>query len=92
VPDYQLLIFDWDGTLVDSIGRIVEAMHRAADVGQLRRCSDAEVRGIIGLERGMPSRPFTRNSTSPAESKPSVVPTASSTCCWSVSRHRFSRG
>lgn len=52
MPDYQLLIFDWDGTLVDSIGRIVEAMHRAADVGQLRRCSDAEVRGIIGLELG----------------------------------------
>ena len=31
VPDYQLLIFDWDGTLVDSIGRIVESMRRAAD-------------------------------------------------------------
>lgn len=52
MPDYQLLIFDWDGTLVDSIGRIVEAMHRAADVGALPRCSDAEVRGIIGLELG----------------------------------------
>ena len=52
MPDYQLLIFDWDGTLVDSIGRIVEAMHRAADVGELPRCSDAEVRGIIGLELG----------------------------------------
>ena len=25
MPDYQLLVFDWDGTLVDSIGRIVEA-------------------------------------------------------------------
>lgn len=52
MPDYQLLIFDWDGTLVDSIGRIVEAMHRAADVGELPRCSDAEVRGVIGLELG----------------------------------------
>ena len=37
MPDYQLLIFDWDGTLVDSIGRIVEAMHRAADVAGVPR-------------------------------------------------------
>ena len=28
--DYKLLIFDWDGTLADSIGRIVEAMHVAS--------------------------------------------------------------
>lgn len=52
MPDYQLLIFDWDGTLVDSIGRIVESMHRAADACELRRCSDAQVKGIIGL--GLP--------------------------------------
>lgn len=50
--DYQLLIFDWDGTLVDSIGRIVDAMHRAADVCDLARRSDAQVKGIIGL--GLP--------------------------------------
>ena len=31
--EYDLLIFDWDGTLADSIGRIVEAMHLAADRG-----------------------------------------------------------
>ena len=52
MPDYQLLIFDWDGTLVDSIGRIVEAMHAAADVCGLMRCSDLQVKGIIGL--GLP--------------------------------------
>ena len=52
VLDYQLLIFDWDGTLVDSIGRIVESMHRAtADCG-LPSLSDAQVKGIIGL--GLP--------------------------------------
>ncbi|PTS83471.1 HAD family hydrolase [Pseudomonas sp. HMWF032] len=50
--DYQLLIFDWDGTLVDSIGRIVTAMHLAADVCGLARCTDDQVRGIIGL--GLP--------------------------------------
>ncbi|MDO9623625.1 MAG: HAD-IA family hydrolase [Pseudomonas sp.] len=52
MPDYELLIFDWDGTLVDSIGRIVEAMHWAADSCALARCSDAQVKGIIGL--GLP--------------------------------------
>ena len=52
MSDYQLLIFDWDGTLVDSIGRIVEAMHFAADACDLMRCSDAQVKGIIGL--GLP--------------------------------------
>ena len=52
MPDYQLLIFDWDGTLVDSIGRIVESMHRAADSCELMRCSDDQVKGIIGL--GLP--------------------------------------
>lgn len=49
VRDYRLLIFDWDGTLVDSIGRIVEAMHLAADVCGLSRRDDELVKGIIGL-------------------------------------------
>lgn len=52
MPDYRLLIFDWDGTLVDSIGRIVEAMHRASDACGLVRCTDDQVKGIIGL--GLP--------------------------------------
>ena len=52
VLDYKLLIFDWDGTLVDSIGRIVLAMHQAADACGWARCSDEAVRGIIGL--GLP--------------------------------------
>ena len=49
VRDYQLLIFDWDGTLVDSIGRIVEAMHQAALSSGLPRLDDAAIKGIIGL-------------------------------------------
>lgn len=52
MPDYELLIFDWDGTLVDSIDRIVESMHWAADSCGLVRCGDAQVKGIIGL--GLP--------------------------------------
>lgn len=52
MPDYQLLIFDWDGTLVDSIGRIVESMRRAADVCGLPQLSDEAIKSIIGL--GLP--------------------------------------
>nr|WP_255263367.1 HAD-IA family hydrolase [Pseudomonas aegrilactucae] len=44
-----MLIFDWDGTLADSIGRIVEAMHRSAERAGYALCSDEAVKGIIGL-------------------------------------------
>nr|WP_314494053.1 HAD family hydrolase [uncultured Pseudomonas sp.] len=47
--DYDLLIFDWDGTLADSIGRIVQSMAEAADRAGEPRSSDAAVKGIIGL-------------------------------------------
>lgn len=46
---YELLIFDWDGTLADSIGRIVESMNAAAvRAGEAQRSDDA-IKGIIGL-------------------------------------------
>nr|WP_232374601.1 HAD-IA family hydrolase [Pseudomonas chlororaphis] len=47
-----MLIFDWDGTLADSIGRIVESMHVASDRSGFARCDDFAVKGIIGL--GLP--------------------------------------
>nr|WP_189674009.1 HAD-IA family hydrolase [Pseudomonas tehranensis] len=47
-----MLIFDWDGTLANSIGRIVEAMHAASDRAGFARCDDFAVKGIIGL--GLP--------------------------------------
>ena len=50
--DYKLLIFDWDGTLANSIGRIVEAMHMASTHSGFELCSDLAVKGIIGL--GLP--------------------------------------
>ena len=50
--DYKLLIFDWDGTLADSIGRIVEAMQVAAERSDLPPRDDFAVKGIIGL--GLP--------------------------------------
>ena len=50
--DIRLLIFDWDGTLADSVGRIVAAMHVAAQrAGRPERDEEA-VKGIIGL--GLP--------------------------------------
>ena len=47
---YQCIIFDWDGTLVDSLGRIVSSMHGAANVVGAAPRSDQQVRDIIGLE------------------------------------------
>ena len=50
--EYKLLIFDWDGTLADSIGRIVTAMQVAARrAGRPERDAPA-IKGIIGL--GLP--------------------------------------
>lgn len=50
--DYRLLIFDWDGTLADSIGRIVTAMQGATQSCGLAPLPDEAVKGIIGL--GLP--------------------------------------
>lgn len=51
-PDYKLLIFDWDGTLCNSIGRIVDSMHAASARSGFELCTDLAVKGIIGL--GLP--------------------------------------
>lgn len=50
--DYDLLIFDWDGTLSDSIGRIVDAMKLAAVGCDVPVRDDESIKGIIGL--GLP--------------------------------------
>lgn len=49
MSNYEVLIFDWDGTLVDSIGRIVESVSMAADICGLPRRDAAQIKGIIGL-------------------------------------------
>src|SRR5690554_2705856 len=49
---YRLVIFDWDGTLMDSAARIVDCMHAASrDAGWGELPADA-IRNIIGL--GLP--------------------------------------
>ncbi len=49
-PDhFRLIIFDWDGTLMDSETQIVHAMHEAiGDMGLEKRTAD-QCRNIIGL-------------------------------------------
>ncbi|MCM2130969.1 HAD-IA family hydrolase [Larsenimonas rhizosphaerae] len=49
---YQLIIFDWDGTLMDSQARIVSCMQRAALAAGAGSLSSEAVRHIIGL--GLP--------------------------------------
>ena len=49
MSDYRLLIFDWDGTLMDSIGRIVESVCAAATTCELPVLDEIAIRGIIGL-------------------------------------------
>nr|WP_186350128.1 HAD-IA family hydrolase [Pseudomonas lundensis] len=47
-----MLIFDWDGTLADSIGRIVTSMQEAARRAGRAERDDEAIKGIIGL--GLP--------------------------------------
>lgn len=48
----ELVVFDWDGTLVDSTGRIAESLHRAAVDTGLPTLPLSRYRSIIGL--GLP--------------------------------------
>jgi phosphoglycolate phosphatase len=52
MPSYKLLIFDWDGTLCDSVGRIVDVMQAAAVELDLQVRSEHSIKSIIGL--GLP--------------------------------------
>lgn len=45
----SLVIFDWDGTLMDSVGRIVSSMQTAATLSELPVPSVDAVKNIIGL-------------------------------------------
>ncbi len=45
----MLLIFDWDGTLINSLAKITECMQLAATDAGLEPPSNTEVHGIVGL-------------------------------------------
>ena len=49
IKQYQLVIFDWDGTLMDSIGKIVDCMQSVASDLSLLVPTEQQVRDIIGL-------------------------------------------
>lgn len=49
MQDYKLVIFDWDGTLMDSVDRIVSSMQSAARVVGLTVPSNEAAKQIIGL-------------------------------------------
>ena len=49
---YQVIIFDWDGTLVDSTARIVDSMQMAAAEVGMPKLTDYAIQQIIGL--GLP--------------------------------------
>ena len=49
---YKLIIFDWDGTLMDSEARIVEAIQSAAQKANLPIPSKHAAKNIIGLSLG----------------------------------------
>jgi phosphoglycolate phosphatase len=46
---YELLIFDWDGTLMDSIARIVNCFGNACTDSGLPRPPESAMRHVIGL-------------------------------------------
>jgi phosphoglycolate phosphatase len=49
MPARELVIFDWDGTLMDSGARIVAAVQSAIDASGLPARDEAMIRAIIGL-------------------------------------------
>jgi phosphoglycolate phosphatase len=46
---YNLVIFDWDGTLMDSQARIINSMHKAIAECGIEQRSSEQIRNIIGL-------------------------------------------
>ncbi len=46
---FSLLVFDWDGTLVDSIERIVTSLQFASQQAVAIDISDSQARNVIGL-------------------------------------------
>lgn len=46
---FKYIIFDWDGTVMDSAAKIVACMQKAAELGQVAIPSKAQVEHIIGI-------------------------------------------
>jgi phosphoglycolate phosphatase len=46
---FELVVFDWDGTLSDSLGHIVDSMQAAIRALGLAPRAESQIRGMIGL-------------------------------------------
>tara|TARA_R110000868_G_scaffold8205_3_gene42494 strand:+ start:89927 stop:90583 length:657 start_codon:yes stop_codon:yes gene_type:complete len=46
---YNLLVFDWDGTIMDSLGHIVACVQHAAEQLELPKPNDKAIHQLIGL-------------------------------------------
>ncbi len=51
-PEHELIIFDWDGTLMDSIAKIVRCFSAAFEDAGVRGPGDDAIRHVIGLGLG----------------------------------------
>ena len=49
IKQYDLVIFDWDGTLMDPIGKIITCIENMAKALQLPIPTESDIRDIIGL-------------------------------------------
>lgn len=63
----MLLIFDWDGTLIDSSEKIITCMQKAGTTAGLPSLSEQQVKSIIGL--GLPEAIQTLYPQADAESR-----------------------
>lgn len=49
MADYKLIVFDWDGTLMNSLARIASCMQAAARDLEIDPATDEQVHGVVGL-------------------------------------------
>ncbi len=65
VRSYDLIVFDWDGTLSDSCGQIVSAVQDAAASLGLPRVEDGVIRAGIGMSFNAQLAHLYRNAVAP---------------------------
>ncbi len=49
VKKYKLVIFDWDGTIMDSVAKIVKCIRSSAELLSITPPGDDAIKNIIGL-------------------------------------------
>lgn len=91
-PAYDLIVFDWDGTLFDSVGWIVDCIQRAALASDRAVPSEQAARSVIGLSLQQAMAALYPGSnevemqrfvatTAPSTTRPRALPCRSSRAC-----------